>query len=624
MPSSPSESRRCGVAALAAAIATLAFLLPWWNRHLGLSLDGYMPFYGALILRGEIPYRDFFLHLPPLQPLAEAALQVLVGRSLLAVRIVGALGRIALAGVTAAWLARRFRPGTAVAAALVGIVLLSSDDTEILDLYNQWASLAAVVSGWLAAIALGRDRDSSLLWLGSGIAAALSFWTKQTIGLGAIVAVPAALVALSLRDAGRRRKLVRGAELFLVGAAVPTVLLGAWLALHHALGLFVQDVFRAAAASKGSSARLLIRPWLGPFQLPGTLLPATIGLIAAVTVLVTLRFRGPGRSAPVRPPRLAALTLALAFVAVAALKVPRIFGPQSYRAIVEQLLALARGGILFGSFGAPLLALGLAATALRRALDQVECELLLFSVVASAIATTHALSSAVGGANALPAASLLLALALDGVARRRWLAPARAFPIALCIMAALAAVGLHSIRLFAFAQWREPWLGASVARSSLPELAGLRLAPDTRNVVDGLVDGIRTWTRPGDRLMTFPVYPIFNWLADRPPATFAILHWIDVTPDPIADRDLAKLRADPPPAVLWQWIPEKNLALQEYYFRHGRPSGMRRMRDGLAELLASRYVLASSYPPPARNAPPLELWLRRDRAAQAGIDTTPP
>ena len=73
-------------AALAAALAHAAFLAIWWNRHLGLSLDGYMPWFGHRILTGEVPYRDFFLHLPPLQPLFEALIEAVAGRSILAGR----------------------------------------------------------------------------------------------------------------------------------------------------------------------------------------------------------------------------------------------------------------------------------------------------------------------------------------------------------------------------------------------------------------------------------------------------------------------------------------------------------------------------------------------------------
>ncbi|MBZ0090546.1 MAG: hypothetical protein K8H90_09230, partial [Thermoanaerobaculia bacterium] len=115
MPPHRSVSRAAAI--LAAMLGTVLFLWPWWNRYVGLTLDGYLPLYGHLIRSGQVPYRDFFLHLPPLQPLLEAALESLVGRSLFGVRLAGALGRVVLAGVLAGWLSRRYRPGVATFAA---------------------------------------------------------------------------------------------------------------------------------------------------------------------------------------------------------------------------------------------------------------------------------------------------------------------------------------------------------------------------------------------------------------------------------------------------------------------------------------------------------------------------
>lgn len=51
--------------ALLTAFVVLAVLL-WWNRYIGVTNDAWHYFYGWQILHGRIPYRDFYLFVPPL------------------------------------------------------------------------------------------------------------------------------------------------------------------------------------------------------------------------------------------------------------------------------------------------------------------------------------------------------------------------------------------------------------------------------------------------------------------------------------------------------------------------------------------------------------------------------
>jgi len=614
---------RALAAAVAAVLATVVLLRPWWNRHLGLSLDGYMPLYGHLILSGKIPYRDFFLHLPPLQPLLEAALEALAGRSLYAVRVVGALGRVAIAAITAAWFARRFRPATALVVAFAGICLLSSDDTEILDLYNQWSTLAAVASGWLACLALDRGRGGRALWVASGIAAAAAFWTKQTVGLGAAVAVPIALGWIALRDRAERRQLTGGVALFGAGWAAVAAAIGGWLALHGAWTGFVDDVFRAAAASKGSPLRLLIRPWVDPFLLPQIAEPALVGLSVALVAFAASGVRVPAR----RGQRfwyflLVLATLGLVGVVFAGFELPSWIDAGSAAKNADRLRPVIAAGVFAGLFGIVPISLALLVRGARRTLDAAERELLVLALVSGAIAATHAFSFPAGGNSGMPSTALVLALAIEAPGRRRVTTALRTVPIAACLAATLASIAIHRVEPFQFAQWCEPPTAQATEESALPELSGLQLSGATVRAVDDLVNEIRRATAPDEPLFTYPVYPIFNWLADRPLATFAILHWIDVTPDAIVERDLTTLRAHPPVAVVAQWIPDRTMALNEDYFRRGRPSGMRAMRDQLWSLLRRDYVQVLERQVPRRRGPPLTLWLRRDRAVELGIEAS--
>jgi hypothetical protein len=45
------------------------FIVPWWNRYLGITNEGWYQFFGKQILQRLVPYRDFYRFVPPGQPL---------------------------------------------------------------------------------------------------------------------------------------------------------------------------------------------------------------------------------------------------------------------------------------------------------------------------------------------------------------------------------------------------------------------------------------------------------------------------------------------------------------------------------------------------------------------------
>lgn len=601
-------------------LGTVLFLWPWWNRYVALTLDGYIPLYGHLIRVGQVPYRDFFLHLPPLQALLEAALETLVGRSLFAVRLAGALGRVILAGVLAGWLSRRYRPGVATFAALAAVWLATGDDTEILDLYNHHALLAALVAGWAASAALDRSpgrRSERLLWLLSGFAAGVSIWTKQTIGLGATLAIPAVLALLAPGDRSLRARLASSLAHFAAGWALPAAILGGWLACTGALTAFGQQVFLAAAASKGDPLRLLLRPWVEPFQIAILAGPALVGVVLAIAAFFVTelapRPRAEGAATPVDARSgWPLLVLALAGVSAALAVGWTIAEPN--RHFERNLRSLQRVGVYFGWFGLLAPGLALAVGACRRKLNDAARDRLLQIVLAAGVASTLALSWPGGEAMALPSLAVVLASVAQADPARRLLRFARMGLVAVAIAIGIATFTLRLLAPFGFALWHEPPVALATHRLSEPTLAGLSVAPVTAEALEGTLAIIRRTTHAGEPIFTFPALPLFHWLADRPLSTFAALHWIDVTPDSITRADILRLRASPPVVVLRQHIPAKILKQNEWYFR-GAPgtSGLRELDVELVELLTEHYRLEAEFPQHEGWAPRLEVWVRNDR-----------
>lgn len=592
--------------------ATVTLLLPWWNRFLGVTLDGYFPYYGARIAAGAAPYRDFFLHLPPLQALAHAGLESAFGRHLVLGRAAGALARVALAASLTAWLARRFRAGTAIVAALVSVWLASGDDTDILDLYNHHALLAAVLAGWAACRALDGAERSGRAWVLSGLAAGASFWTKQTIGLAITLAIPLALGFLAVRDAAVRSGLGRQLSRYALGWGGPAALLGGWLAAIGALGPFLRQVFVDSAASKGSLATLLLRPWLDPFAIPGLVVPACVGLAGALAFAFAIAGAPGGRSLDGWSLRAGALFALVLLVAGHLL--------QGWESLTPDRLRLVqRSGVFLALFGILVPTATLAATAVRRRLEVAERETLVLAFVGAATGAALALSWPAGEAIALPALAVVTALALDASA----LGPARRVAggavALLASVAALAVLPLKSVVPFDFLRWREPGIERSRTTSELRELAGLQLSWSTRNVIERVVRAVRAWSSEGEPVLTFPALPLVNWLADRPAATFAAVQWVDVTPDRITRSDLERILAAPPAVVVRMHLDKRFLETNESYFRATGASAAREFQDRLIALLDGRYELVERTADGGVHRPAMEVWVRRDRFERGPI-----
>lgn len=611
----------CAGVSLLAALLTAVFLAPWWNRYLGLSLDGYLPMYGQMILDGQVPYRDFFLHLPPLNPLLDAALQWLFGPRLVAMRMAGAIERLAMAGLLAFWLRRHFRPVPALGASLVAVWLSSGCDTEILDLYNHHSLFFGLGSGLAAALAL-RGGHPRRLEIAAGWLAGLAFWTKQTSGLGATIAVPAAWVLLALADSADRHAGTGRLFRFALGWGLCALPLVAWLARRQALSPFIQQVFLDAANSKGSPLHLVLRPWVDPFHLGRLAWSAGLAIVLVGLVLGTLRLHAASAGKPAPGSR------GLGWLVLGVLAALGSIHLQLWTwAGIPALLALAATGVFLSTYGTLVLFGQQAWLLFRRPPDDRHRELLLFTTVALVLGATFALSFPADNICATPGLALWVAFVWDAQPRHPRCAALRRLIPLFAAGTTLAAMSVQWVRPFEFASWREPPIAAAQRRSSLDKLAGLRLSAQTCAATEAIVANVQQAAAPGEAIFTYPYYPLFNWLAERPPATFAILHWFDVTPDRIVAADLERLRQAPPPAVVAQWLEPDNMDLHERYFRGGNESALRRMQAELQAMLARDYVRLGAWKPSGLHVP-LELWVRADRApagagASAGTNGSP-
>ncbi|NDH67385.1 MAG: hypothetical protein EBY22_05655, partial [Gammaproteobacteria bacterium] len=172
-------------------ITILIYNLIWFNRFLPLT-EGWFSTYAQLILSGKLPYRDFYLFLPPLYPLTIAGIMAIFGPQLIILRIVGIGLILVMSGTLYALLARFFSQRISAAVTAVTIIYYQSGAAHISYDFTHFVSTYSLLSVYFFIQYYDRCRLTTLLdssWtkhtghlLLSGVFGALTLWTKQSNG----------------------------------------------------------------------------------------------------------------------------------------------------------------------------------------------------------------------------------------------------------------------------------------------------------------------------------------------------------------------------------------------------------------------------------------------------------
>lgn len=215
------------------SVFTLLFILPWWNRYLGITNEGWYQFFGEKILEGRIPYRDFYLFVPPGQPLTIAALTSVFGNRIVVPELFGYAGALVLALALYFWLAR-FVPRFWVTVAVVStIALYLRVSTESLSGLHLDANLYPVLALLSGSLALDRTHNFRGLSILAGFWMGMAFITKQTAGVAMTVSIgillPAIFAARSEIRAG-----LHMATMLAIGWILPVCNTSIWLVMHGA------------------------------------------------------------------------------------------------------------------------------------------------------------------------------------------------------------------------------------------------------------------------------------------------------------------------------------------------------------------------------------------------------
>ena len=234
---------------------SLAFFLMFFNRFSALRSGNGEYASGATFLQGIMPYRDYFTAGPPMNMLKSALLLKLFGIKLIVSRTAGVMERLVIALVLFLLAATgSSAPEHALLATVTTIIVSAGDRTDPIASYNHDAILFAMAAGLVASFVLQRRQSwKKLILLAglSGVFAGLSLLTKQTVGLGVIVAVLTAVAILLLKIDGWQRAL-GWCVAYTAGCSVPLMALAIYLRHMGLLQTFLQMLFVQGPSAKAS------------------------------------------------------------------------------------------------------------------------------------------------------------------------------------------------------------------------------------------------------------------------------------------------------------------------------------------------------------------------------------
>lgn len=572
--------------ALIVTLATLLFFGSYFNRFAGVR-SGNGPYLLAREwLAGRLPYRDYFATSPPLNLAKSAAVLAIFGDKLIVLRAFALAERSFLALLLYFWLRRFFRASHAAMAAILAIVVSAGDLSDPLTSYNHDAIFWAVLGGFLASFALDGAslRRIAIFAAGSGVGAGLCFSTKQTVGLGALTAIPiVCAIFLARLDGWRKAALFVAA--FAAGALTPLAVLFAWLAkLGMVHAFFEQNFVRGPSAKSLGGDQFLMRTW----YLAKKMWPMAILGIGACFA----SWRAVRRSSDHTEPRATDSTRQLAPILVAA-TTSIAAGIALAQRGVSLLPILTKATIYFVLLACPAVGLVYGWMALRGRVTRRQAQYCLLAAISFVTASMLSLSWPAFEAMVMPGLGFLTAAAVDG-ASQRW---RRAILFVLCPALLLMETCYKLDNPHGFEGWFDPPVRESIMRSSLPEMSGILLPPGMVRLIDGTVGILRANTGPGDTIFTFPGMPIFYALTGLRPPTLLGEHNIDVVDNQLAKEEAERLLRHPPKVIIYFRQPEEYLEEEEMIWRRGQRAGQRDIIAAIERLIKD-YRLAGSFEGP--------------------------
>lgn len=594
------QTRALNIMPYAACALVLAlYQLLYVNGYYPVT-EGWFSEYARLIRTGLVPYRDFYLLVPPLYSLQLAAFQSLFGEGLFALRLFGVVVTCAIGVALLDLLRNFFKPWSSAFAAAVAMVLYQSgvaylgyDFTQFLTLYILIAAALLVRSIRPAAQPL--ERRGMLLSGLSGLFLGLAVLIKQSNATIAALILIVAAAGAAYRLYGSRGSMVRIGAVA-IGAFVPVAITLCWLAIVGALPAFFNDVISQAAKAKGGAGIILLS-WVWHYftDQPGYLfllrqaffelveLFVAMVMISAVIQLIVLveqrrkpgkremlsalwRVTGVARDVPAcgRSAFLSIIALALLMISITATARAGCVHCENLAYLLDRF----RQAELSWSINFYFVAFVASAGVLWRWGGVQVAKFCLVMALGIGLTFGNGTSGGISEISMFLGIAVFVAFVLDTWAP--YFLPAL-LPVALSIWFCTIYVEKKMDAPYSWWLLTVPHVQTSACADAQDVLRGICMPEREYGSIERIDNDITANSTAGEAIYVYPHMPIFYLMTNRPPYDRAVVSWFDFMSDRLAQDVARRLRTDPPAVIVMAEIPNDVLVAHEQLFRGGKP-----------------------------------------------------
>ena len=556
-----------GLPLLGACLVTLVYSLILFDKSMPIS-EGWYTEYSWLINNGEIPYRDFSYLFTPVYLLLMAGYTALFGYQIITMRVLGVIVFVALTVVTYFILRQVFSRIPSMVGAIACMLYKQSGEVEILYDYIYFVDLFAYLSvlflllAWkkqfsYAAVRGGRSvlqKDARLFILLCGLFSMLAFLTKQTTGAMVSIFVFCATVGFCVC----RRQWKELPEMIgwgLVGAALPAIVLFAYLLVNGALGDFARSCFGSAIAAKGGLANEALR-WIveGRKSFVDSI-PYVLSILLAILLL---HFTPVLQAKHIRREASGKKWLTWIPVVLPGTIVLLVIGLYEWETMTRFVVSLYEGYLLrFAFFLIPtILFVWLVVRAIADCSRQTKSMRSADYLVLGIAGSVFAIGYAVGFSGGLSCSQVSLGTGLCFAAlvqtafRSRFVKPALA--LILCALLSLSAcwVGVKYVQMYGWWGLETGSIWQQTASTDVPLLEGITMNEKDAVCYDGIYEISGEYLKNGDSVFVFPQCPILYDIVGHHSETYTKVQWFDVSSAKALQADTEKILSNPPEMML--------------------------------------------------------------------------
>ncbi|MBQ9112893.1 MAG: glycosyltransferase family 39 protein [Clostridia bacterium] len=591
------------------AVGLFAFYGIYANKAFPYA-EGWHSYYSELMRAGNVPYRDFFYYLPPLNLLIDSTLWTLSFGSMLMFRLWRLIERVAMMETVYFLLCRYYNPKIVLIGCLFGGIIGGGSSYDLLGDYNQTAEFLLILTA-LFAVRFAEETVPKKQYLKMALAGCmigLAFLCKQSTGAMAMV-----LYALFLcvwcfwnRDKG----FIRYALAAAVGILAPIALAAIILACMDALIPAIEQIF-FGAASKGGLFTILFGNVAAFYK--SVIINLWIIILAAVIFVILSVVMGrykrsekylslsedkrAAQKIAYRIGWIAAVILILAVLLVVNLGAVKGFigalrGDAlnstisvmgGFKSIVVQILALVL---------TVLLVTGFAVCVIKRK-QIIPAHVLVFSLGAfSSMYCAFMASGASAGDIPLRVMYFTLPFIFCFVvtALKKYKFPSHIAVSACLVICCLATLGAKIQCPYSWWGYAEAPVYEKTEAVDIPGLEGYRFSPAEKKAYEEIYRLVSENTDEDDVVFGFPYIKIFNQLTGHiGEVGFVPVHFFDVCPDTYAAEDAERLEQAPPDLILWQDLGEACWSVHEDLFRNGQRMGQRDIQEWFVSVKDTKY-----------------------------------